>query len=64
MDFRAAYFRLYAEMATAVEEMQTGQHKKALARMLLAQLNEEENYVQGDQHVGIAFPGEPKDGHR
>lgn len=56
MDFRAAYFHLYGEVANAIEEIETGKNKDARARLILAQQILEERYISAESGLRVAFP--------
>ncbi|MDL2327533.1 hypothetical protein LJC64_02605 [Ruminococcaceae bacterium OttesenSCG-928-A11] len=59
-DYKAAYFHLLGEMATATEELQANKTQKALSRLILAQLNAEEWYTTHADGVGVIFPKQKK----
>lgn len=56
MDYKAAYFHLYGEVAFATEELQRNLPEKALARLVRVQLELEERYMDESRKPGIAMP--------
>ena len=49
-DFRKLYFKLFAAMADALEELESGHTTSAKEKLIIAQQEAEEEYLKEDEN--------------